>query len=936
MMKQPALSLTLLVMLLAASNSPVMAQTLTQRLMAESVEKLAAEAREKGNAVQGAILFTQENLSCTKCHAPGDTQPVGPNLNGLGSEATDVHLVESLLEPSKSIKKGFETVSVVTTSGKTLTGRMIDEKPDQVVLRLSTDELPRVTLPRDEIEQIAPSTVSAMPDNLVDQLANRQQFLDLIRYLMEIAAADPPPVFHAHSMGGQTIKPGLWGLVLLQEYNCTACHEGDVLRTPLTAKLPPNLSRSAGNIDPHFLRRFIADPLSTHPGTTMPDVMSGLKEEERLEAAEELTHYLASLGEQPFSRQELEPAAAERGRELFHTVGCVACHSPRDDNQEDVLAESSVPLGSIHLKYNLDGLVRFLENPLEFRPSGRMPKMHLTHWESVDVASYLLAVPQEDGASPPFKIDRELRAQGKIRFDQLGCAQCHQIDVADSNPMAEPMPQVLAQPTSLPLSEVRVEHGCLSDAQGKWPTFSLTKSQRQAIAAALSRETRDLSGADQIGMTLTAFRCVNCHQRDDLGGVSDERDKYFQTTNPNLGPQGRIPPTLTGVGAKLDPAWLRQVLVGEQAIRPYVLTRMPQYGIENVEHLVDLFPQTDPLPAVEFAKFQDKKLMREAGAEMVGTGGLNCIVCHTFQLQEAANMPAVDLTVMAQRLQKDWFYHYMRNPQSLSPNTIMPSFWPGGKGMRHDILDGNRDQQIEALWQYLLDGRQARTPRGLIVEPLELLATEEAVMLRRSYPGVGKRGIGVGYPHQVNLVFDAEQMRLAMIWQGKFADPAGVWRSQGHGNVRPLGDKLMRFAAGPDLDDTQDPWIVDEDRPPRHQFKGYSLDEQMRPRFRYQFGEIDVEDYAVDKVDPQTSQPFILRTVALKAEAPYDELSFRAATGKSIVRGDDGVYVVEDRLQIQIDEAHTAAIVDGEEGKELRIELPITDGSTRLTLEYRW
>ena len=51
--------------------------------------------------------------------------------------------------------------------------------------------------------------------------------------------------------------------------------------------------------------------------------------------------------------------------------------------------------------------------------------------------------------------------------------------------------------------------------------------------------------------------------------------------------------------------------------------------------------------------------------------------------------------------------------------------------------------------------------RSSIIEPIELLATDEAVMLRRSYPGIGKRGIGVGYPNQVNLAFDAEQMRLA-------------------------------------------------------------------------------------------------------------------------------------------------------------------------------
>lgn len=922
-MERRVLTVTTLLMLLAMSDGSVMAQTLSQRLKTEPVETLARDARQKGTAVGGAILFTQQNLNCTKCHAPGVAKPVGPNLNGLGSEATDVYLVEALLEPSKTIKKGFESVVVVTSAGKTFAGRIVDENPDQVVLQLSTGDLPRITLARGEIEEMAPSNLSAMPDNLVDQLASREQFLDLVRYLMELAAADPSRAIHAHSAGGQTIVPELQGIVLLKEFNCSACHQDDVTQTQLTAKQPPDLTRSAGRINPHFVRQFVADPLNTRPGTTMPDVMSGLTADERQEAAEPITHYLASLGER-HSFQPIDASATTRGRELFHTVGCVACHSPRDDGQREVLTESSVPLGAAHLKYNLDGLVSFLENPLEIRPSGRMPKMQLTHWEAVDVASYLLSHPQDDVAVQPFELDRELVTKGKARFDQLGCRQCHQVDSAD------------AKPTSLPLSRVRTEHGCLSGTRGKWPTFSLTEMQRQAIQAALSRESHELSDSDRIAVTLTAFRCLNCHQRDELGGVPDARDAHFQTVNPNLGPQGRIPPTLTGVGAKLNPTWLRQVLVSGQTIRPYVLTRMPQFGTDNVEHLVDLFQRTDRLPPVEHAPFTDQKLMRETGAEMVGTGGLNCIVCHTFQLQQAANMPAIDLTEMAERLQKDWFYHYMRNPQSLSPNTIMPSFWPGGRAMRPDILDGNRELQIEALWQYLLDGRQARTPRGLIVEPLELLATDEAVMLRRSYPGVGKRGIGVGYPNAVNLVFDAEQMRLAMIWKGRFADPAGVWRSQGHGRVRPLGDRPIEFSPGPDLDDTKSLWIVDEERPPHHQFKGYSLDEQMRPRFRYQFDGISVEDYSVDTLDPSTGQHLIRRTVTLKSDSDRDGLSFRAATSKSIVRRGDGVYVADDRLRIHIDEAHAGVIVDAADGKELRIGLPIADGSTRLTLEYRW
>ena len=219
---------------------------------------------------------------------------------------------------------------------------------------------------------------------------------------------------------------------------------------------------------------------------------------------------------------------------------------------------------------------------------------------------------------------------------------------------------------------------------------------------------------------------------------------------------------------------MRQVLVGGRTIRPYMKTRMPQYGAGNVAHLVDPFQRVDQLPDVKFADFTDSKQMKNTGHEMAGTGGLNCIACHTFQQKRAATMPAVDLTEMAERLHKDWFYYYMRDPQRFSTNTIMPSFWPGGRAIRKDIIDGDTDKQIQALWRYLMDGRQARTPRGLIREPIELVAADEAVMLRRSYNGIGKRGIGVGYPSQVNLAFDAEQMRLAIIWKGKFADPGGV------------------------------------------------------------------------------------------------------------------------------------------------------------------
>ncbi|MEQ9410711.1 MAG: c-type cytochrome [Fuerstiella sp.] len=911
----------LLICLVAAPDSAD-AQTLTQQLTAEPVTKLAGDARRNGSAVRGAILFAQQKLGCVNCHASGNDALLGPDLTRSGDDLNDEQLVESLLAPSKRIKKGFETVTIATVSGKSLTGRILEHTDDRIVLRDTSALRQRITIERTDIEQMVTNTVSGMPDRLADQLQNRQQFLDLVRYVIEISSTGSRPTIR--SQGGGSVSAELQGLILIRDLNCAACHQDDASPTQLSAKRAPDLAWSDGRISPAYLQRYLAAPSEVKPGTTMPDVMSSLKAADRQKVAQQLTHYLASLTDRNFAAQPVDAESAARGRELFHTVGCVACHSPRNDQGQETLAQTSVPLGRVEDKYNAEGLAAFLESPHAVRPSGRMPGMNLTHWEALDIAHYLSSRTATIAApAAPFEVDHTLATAGKAEFNRLGCVQCHRD------------PQKSAPAISQPLSAVRVDRGCLSAEHGSWPQFSLTAAQREAIRTALSQGQRTLTDEEQIGVTLTAFRCVNCHQRKDLGGVSAERNPHFHTTDPNLGPQGRIPPTLTGVGAKLNPAWLRQVLVGGRTIRPYVLSRMPKFGTENVEHLIDLLGRVDELPDIQFTEFADQKPMREAGFEMVGNRGLNCIACHTFQLKGAATMPAVDLTDMAERLQKKWFYHYMRNPQQLSLNTVMPSFWPGGRAIRQDLLGGDADLQIEALWQYLLDGRQARQPRGLIIEPIELLATDEAVMLRRSYPGVGKRGIGVGYPEQVNLVFDAEQMRLAMLWAGKFADPGGVWRSQGHGTVRPLSRNVIQFAAGPDLDDAEAPWIVDEGRPPQHRFRGYSLDERQRPRLMYDFDEVRVVDYFVDTRDAERDQPYLRRTVTFSSDRKRPGCAFRIANGRKIVSAGDTEFIIDDTLRIRVSD-RSAEIRKATTGDILHVPLNIPAGTSTLMIEYRW
>lgn len=893
------------------------AQSLTENLRAEPVSALAADARRNGDAIRGALLFPQQKSGCANCHVPGNDQLMGPDLTRPERALTDVELVESLLEPSKRIRQGFETVTAVTTNGKSIVGRIIGKSDDSLVLR--TAEQKPVTLPISAIEEVIAMKASGMPEKLADQLTDRQQFLDLVRYLMEITTAGAS-VSIPHQ-GGERISERMHGRVLLQEFNCGACHR-NTMHTRLTDNVAPNLAWSAEQLNPDYIADFIADPRRTKPGTRMPDLMASVSEKERRLTAEQITHYLTANRSNTYQSQPAIEEHWERGYELFHSVGCLACHADPEGNDKEQPDEFAVPLGKLNKKYSIDALVSFLKDPHIVRPSGRMPNMQLDHWEATDIAHYLAGT-SVDSPRDVFRADPQLVGAGRLQFRQLGCVACHAMEDT-----AGRRSQLVS------LAEVRPDRGCLSSESGGWPQFDLTEFQRRAMQLALQDLATMPDDAQQIALSLTALRCLNCHQRDRLGGIAPQHDRHFQTTNPNLGPQGRIPPTLTGVGAKLQPKWMRQVLVSGRSIRPYMKTRMPRFGANNVVHLIDLFQKTDRLPEVRFPEFSDQKKMREAGFELTGSGGLNCIACHTFQLKPAATMSAVDLTEMSERLKKGWFFHYMKSPQQLSLNTVMPSFWPGGRAIRKEVLNADTDLQIEALWQYLLDGRQARVPKGLVRERMELLATDEAVMLRRSYQSVGKRGIGVGYPRQVNLVYDAEQMRLAMLWKGKFADPGGVWRSQGHGVVNPLS-RPLRFVAGPDVDDVTSPWIVDEGRPPRHQFRGYSLDEKQRPVFSYQFDDAAVSDYFVDAQSAGDPSPVLRRTLTVDSSGPHN-LSFRLISGKTILPQPDGSFVVDNLLNVRVVSPQQAEVVDTNEVKLLRIPLPVSNGVTKAIVDYSW
>lgn len=185
----PRLLLTSL--LVGAVAPPAVAQPLHQQLAAEPPAALAKAARERGDAGRGAALFFQPALACAKCHDAEAETRLGPDPAAAGKDASAEYLVESVLFPSRVLKKGFETVTVVTADDRTLTGLVAAETAEALTLADPAANGKRVVIPKADIVTRKAGTQSLMPDGLVNLLSDRQQFLDLTKYLIEVAEGGP-------------------------------------------------------------------------------------------------------------------------------------------------------------------------------------------------------------------------------------------------------------------------------------------------------------------------------------------------------------------------------------------------------------------------------------------------------------------------------------------------------------------------------------------------------------------------------------------------------------------------------------------------------------------------------------------------------------------------------------------------------------------------
>jgi putative heme-binding domain-containing protein len=146
--------------------------------LAPAIEKgLAARNYDKGRNLFG-------ETKCFVCHRfNNEGGGTGPDLTGVIGRFNPRDLLESLIEPSKTISDQYGAVVVLTGDGRNITGRIVNLSGDNVMINVDMlDNNKIVGVNRNTIESIGPSKVSMMPTGLLDTLT-QDEILDLVAYL---------------------------------------------------------------------------------------------------------------------------------------------------------------------------------------------------------------------------------------------------------------------------------------------------------------------------------------------------------------------------------------------------------------------------------------------------------------------------------------------------------------------------------------------------------------------------------------------------------------------------------------------------------------------------------------------------------------------------------------------------------------------------------
>lgn len=511
------------------------------------------------------------------------------------------------------------------------------------------------------------------------------------------------------------------GKILFGGLGCSGCHLATGFEN--ARKVGPELNRVHEKTTVDWMAQWIKDPQSMSSTTRMPQFK--VTEDEAIAMA----HYLASLSSlAPMTPEEkaiLDKGNPEEGKKSIKELACIACHKAGEEGE--IFAPNLTHIGN---KARPEWIYRWLKNPRDYLPHGKMPNMRLKDEEIASLVSYLMTLKDEKSALNPSQesvVNPALSERGKNLIGALGCFGCHNIQGMENRPRVgaelssfgdkdlsllffgynQTVPHMLwdwafnkiknPQIYATERIEQKMPNFRLLDDEANALTTLLTsfKSDEKEIPVHLKKILTTKEDSIEHGRNLVReLNCTGCHMIEGKGAA--------------------IAPNLDGEGAKAQPEWLFRFLKNPISIRPWFMVRMPRFNLsdEEASALVAYFSALSdakyPYESDSLAGVQVVERDRKAGQKLFEM--FKCSSCHPVSLDGTAKGTQVvnlgpNLGLAKDRLRHDWIPRWILEPDILQPGTKMPTNFPkiGDKRVSFvpNLLKAPQNQELKKYFEDL-------------------------------------------------------------------------------------------------------------------------------------------------------------------------------------------------------------------------------------------
>lgn len=493
--------------------------------------------------------------------------------------------------------------------------------------------------------------------------------------------------------GAETISHGTDAFMAK---GCYGCH--DVKTISYRPKFAPPLNALRAKLaDPNnWVFAWIKDPVHLSRETLMP--VFKLPDDELTK----ITAFLLSLDTgKRYEPVALGTASAEDGERLFTERGCRGCHGVKPD--ESSVSPRVPHLAGIGSKVKAEWLDRWIADPKAYNPDTAMPKVSLKDEERHAIVAYLLTLKRTEPLPAAPDLSQVKVADGKQLVKQYECYGCHAIEgfeqvrpsVPDLGEFARRSTDELDFATTKDVPHTKWDwlERKLKEPRAyetdkiklKMPLINLTDDDRRAlIAYTLALDGRTTPGRYAVRATPATqalrevswmterLNCNGCHRL-------NERDGRIATF---LERKNMAPPTLDGVGGRLQGQYMYQFLLEPKQVRPWLKIQMPTFPLNEA--------QTQTLVAGLAARAAVANAYTYVAKENIaqdhfqrGTHRFQhykCVQCHPTSIDQG--LPegvdpedlSINLMLAKTRLRPEWIRDFLARPKQIAgAQTRMPT-----------------------------------------------------------------------------------------------------------------------------------------------------------------------------------------------------------------------------------------------------------------------